>query len=110
LDRGPVATAASDLDRIARLAAGFFNAPIAAITAIEPERIGLPGRHGIAIDELTTDRSFCVAAVRNQATLIVHDAARDPKFANSPWLAARGVCASAPACRSRYLKKARAAR
>ncbi len=70
-------------DRITRLAARLFNAPIALVSLVDEHRqwskscVGLDGR------QAERDIAFCSHAIMSSQPFIVEDAALDPRFATS---------------------------
>lgn len=67
-----------DLARIARV-------PISLISLVDAERQWFKARHGLAVSETDRRISFCTVAVEQaEDFLIVPDATRDPRFADSP--------------------------
>jgi len=83
LDIRRTASPAPDFDRISRLAAGFFSAPMAVISLMEPGRVRFVARHGIAARDTSRKGSFCAETIRQQEALVVPDATRDARFAAS---------------------------
>jgi predicted PurR-regulated permease PerM/GAF domain-containing protein len=87
---------AGHLDRVARRVADAFDAPISLVSLIDEScqlwvgAVGLP-------DDLEESRkgpretSICGHVVAAAAPLVINDAARDPRFANNPFLRERGI-------------------
>ena len=81
LDTAPEAL----FDRLATLASEICGAPIALLSLVDEERqwfkanIGMPG-----IDETPRDIAFCAHAIGSPETMVVPDAAHDPRFADNP--------------------------
>jgi len=73
-------------DRLARLAAYVFRAPIAMINFIDQHRQW--SKACIGVDTGTSDRSvsFCTHAVDLNAPFVVEDARLDPRFVNNPFV------------------------
>ena len=68
-------------DRIARLAAQFFAAPMAAISFVARDRCWFKSTYGFAQSQLARSASFCSFTVGCPETLVIPDAAADQKFA-----------------------------
>lgn len=71
-------------DRITRLAAALFEAPIALVSLVDAERQWFKSRVGLDACETGRDASFCAHALGRSAPLVVEDAALDPKYQNNP--------------------------
>jgi PAS domain S-box-containing protein len=71
-------------DRIARLAARWFDAPIALITFVDEGRQWVKASVGFGRDETDLDRSFCVYTIRDEGVMVVEDATQDERFADNP--------------------------
>ncbi|MEK0081812.1 PAS domain S-box protein [Benzoatithermus flavus] len=71
-------------DRIARLAASLFAAPIAFVSLVDAERQWFKARCGIDTTETPREHAFCAHAILASAALVVEDAHEDPRFADSP--------------------------
>lgn len=71
-------------DRIVRLAADLFHAPIAYISLIDRNRQWVKAKVGIDFDETPRSVSFCTHTIETSSPLIVLDALQDPRFADSP--------------------------
>lgn len=77
----------ADFDHIARLAARLFDAPIGAVSQVGASEQAFTGRHGLAIAKTSRDASFCHTDIlTSRDILIVEDAARDPRFADNPFV------------------------
>ena len=70
--------------RIADLAAYVFDAPIALISFVGEDQQWLKATVGTDANESPLDASFCTHVVRTGEPLVVDDAARDPRFRDSP--------------------------
>lgn len=73
-----------ELDRIVRLAATLFDAPIALVSLIGETRNFFKARVGVGICESPRDISFCAHALVAEDVLVIPDAAADPRFAANP--------------------------
>jgi GAF domain-containing protein len=71
-------------DRIVAFAAAEFDAPIALLSLIDRDRQWFKARVGLDVCETARDISFCGHAVVARSTLVVEDAALDPRFADNP--------------------------
>jgi diguanylate cyclase (GGDEF)-like protein len=80
LDTSPEET----FDRVTRLARRIFRTPIATVSLIDAHRQWFKSRQGIEAFETIRDAAFCTVTVRQNAPLIVPDAALDPMFADNP--------------------------
>ena len=80
------------IERLTRL----FRVPIALLTLIDKDRQWFKSQAGLPADlaearSTTRDVSVCGHVIANDEVLIVRDLARDPRFANNPWLKERGL-------------------
>ncbi len=73
------------LDAIAGIAAALFGAPIGFVSLVGEERLTLPGRHGIALDEVRREDSYCAHTINGDEPLVVSDTRADPRFADNPF-------------------------
>jgi PAS domain S-box-containing protein len=86
-------------DRVARLAVRFAHAPLALVNLVAAERqfskscVGPDG--WLAGRSLPIEDSFCKHAVRSRQPLVIPDARRDPRVAESRVVADAGVVAYA---------------
>jgi GAF domain len=71
-------------DRITRLAASIFNAPMASISLVDRDRQWFKSSYGLDAVESSREMSFCSHAVAAQDVLVVPDAFEDPRFADNP--------------------------
>ena len=76
-------------DRITRLAATLFKAPIALLSLIDAERQWFKSRYGFEACETSRRDAFCNRALLLPArsVMVIEDATRDPIFANNPLVA-----------------------
>ena len=73
-------------DRITRLTKKLFRVPFVIITMIDAHRAWSKSTQGIEFPEGPRSFSFCQHAILENRPLIVPDASRDPRFANSPYV------------------------
>ena len=73
-------------DRITRLVADLFNAPIALVSLVDKDRQWFKSRCGLDASETPREQAFCAHALSlgPDAVLVVPDAACDPRFADNP--------------------------
>ena len=71
-------------DRITRLAARFFNVPIALVCLVDVNRQWFKSSYGLGISETSRDISFCCHAILNTEILVVEDATKDERFVDNP--------------------------
>jgi hypothetical protein len=71
-------------DRITRLAAALFDAPVSLISLVDENRQWFKSTCGIDAQETPRDESFCAHAVVSRAPLIIPDALMDERFAENP--------------------------
>ena len=69
------------LDDIVRLAARFCDAPFAAISLLDSDRIWLKARHGIKATELSVGSMPCETTILGDSVYELTDARQDPDFA-----------------------------
>jgi predicted PurR-regulated permease PerM/GAF domain-containing protein len=92
LDTAPEA----EFDQVTELLTRLFKVPIALLTLIDKDRQWFKSQAGLPADLVEAcsaprDVSICGHVVANNEVLIVHDLARDPRFANNPWLREYGL-------------------
>jgi signal transduction histidine kinase len=71
-------------DRITRMASELFDTPLAMISLIDASRQWFKSRLGPVPAETPRAISFCHHTIQGDRVMVVPDAARDPRFANSP--------------------------
>ncbi|GJE03465.1 putative bifunctional diguanylate cyclase/phosphodiesterase [Methylobacterium isbiliense] len=72
------------IDRIAALAAALCGTSQAAVTLIGEDRQWFKARVGFDLAESARADSFCTHTIRDDAVMVVPDAAEDPRFRDSP--------------------------
>ncbi|WP_171981966.1 PAS domain-containing protein [Brevundimonas sp. LM2] len=80
-------------DRLTELAAALFQAPVAAITAQDGDRVWFRSNRGFGDKDATVEESFCRHLIGTEpgSTLVVEDATKDPLFAQNRWVTDEGV-------------------
>jgi EAL domain-containing protein (putative c-di-GMP-specific phosphodiesterase class I)/GAF domain-containing protein len=71
-------------DRITRLAASLFDAPIAMVSLVDRRRQWFKSRIGLAVRETARSSSFCSHAIAESGVTVIEDAGLDPRFADNP--------------------------
>ena len=71
-------------DRIARLAARLFEAPIALVTLVDEDRQWFKAGIGFGQNETDIELSFCAHTIRDEGVMVVEDATEDERFADNP--------------------------
>jgi phosphoribosyl 1,2-cyclic phosphodiesterase/CheY-like chemotaxis protein len=71
-------------DRITRLAAAFFDVPMAVISLIDEDRQWFKSSLGLNAKESPRDAAFCAHVVCSHEPMIVPDAFQDARFADNP--------------------------
>jgi sigma-B regulation protein RsbU (phosphoserine phosphatase) len=70
-------------DRVTRLAAEIFKAPIAFVSFIERDREWFKSRIGLPLVETPRDVSFSAHAILGDDTMVIPDTHEDPRFADN---------------------------
>ena len=71
----------SHFDRITRLAAQFFDAPMAAISFVTHDRCWFKSTYGLGVPQLARSASFCSHTIGSPEALVIPDATADASFA-----------------------------
>jgi GAF domain-containing protein len=74
---------------LTELAAYICETPIALVSLVDEKRQWFKARVGLTETETARDISFCAHAILQREVLIVPDAWRDARFANSPLVTAK---------------------
>ena len=79
--------ATESFDRITRLAAGLFNAPVALVTLMDADRLWFKSRVGVEASETPRSTAICNHTIRSSTVVVIEDLAADGRFDDSPMLA-----------------------
>ncbi len=71
-------------DRLTRIAAAHYGAPIALVSLVDESRQWFKSALGLDVCETPREISFCTHAIRSDEPLIVNDASAHPAFADNP--------------------------
>lgn len=71
-------------DRLIRLAAAFFSAPMAAVSLVDADREWFKACTGMGACEGPRRFAFCSHAILKDGPMIVEDATKDPRFSDNP--------------------------
>lgn len=75
-------------DRIVRLAARVFAAPVALFSLVDADRQWFKAGYGLARRETPRKDSFCAHAIEGTGPIVVPDARVDPRFSKNPLVTA----------------------
>jgi PAS domain S-box-containing protein len=75
-------------DRLARLTASAFCAPIAHVSLIDEHREWFKARWGLSVAHGDRQTAFCAHTIAGEGTLVVDDALQDPRFRDNPQVTA----------------------
>src|SRR6476619_7106110 len=86
----------ADFDQVTERLTKLFKVPIALVTLIDKDRQWFKSQAGLPADLAETrstsrDVSLCGHVIAKDEVLIVRDLARDPRFANNPFVKERGL-------------------
>ena len=86
----------AEFDRVTERLTKLFKVPIAILTLIDKDRQWFKSQTGLPTDLAearctSRDVSLCGHVIANDEVLIVRDLARDPRFANNPFVKERGL-------------------
>lgn len=76
-------------DRLTRAVARLFGTDMAMLSLVDAQRIWVKACHGFSLHELPREAGFCAHALGADAPLVIEDAARDSRFAESPLVQGR---------------------
>lgn len=74
------------VDRITRLAQELFDVPMVSVTLLDRDRQWRKSQIGLGGQEAPRDDAFCDVTIRQSGTLVVEDAAQDPRFSQNPFV------------------------
>src|SRR5690348_10245538 len=66
-------------DRIAEMAANFFQVPMAGVSLVDEDRVWFKSRVGIDVTETARDAGLCSSAMLSQGVYYLSDAADDQR-------------------------------
>ncbi|WP_017446665.1 sensor domain-containing diguanylate cyclase [Gayadomonas joobiniege] len=73
-------------DRITRLASRIFQVPVAIVSLVDENRVWCKSTHGLSLNEVPRDMSFCGHAINYNNFFIVHDTHLDDRFHDHPFV------------------------
>ena len=82
------------LDRLSRIAAAVTGAGIALVTFVAGDRQFIRSRVGTAATVASLKDSFCLATLEGAPWVEIEDLARDPRFADNPYVRGEGAIRS----------------
>ncbi|ESQ87726.1 hypothetical protein ABAC460_18810 [Asticcacaulis sp. AC460] len=74
------------LDGLTALAADIFDSPIALVALTDGERHVFKARHGIPMDSIPREISFCDCTLESNSVLVVEDTLDDERFCDNPFV------------------------
>jgi GAF domain-containing protein len=76
--------AEEQFDRITRMVAALFEAPIALVSLVDHRRQWFKSAFGLTARETPREHAFCAHAICGRELFIVPDASKDERFAGNP--------------------------
>ena len=73
-------------DELALLASDLFQSPISRITLIDEARMWVKSAVGVSLDGCARELSFCAHAIMGKEAFVVHDATKDERFSQNPFV------------------------
>jgi diguanylate cyclase (GGDEF)-like protein len=74
------------IDLICRLARDLYNVPVALVPLVDRDKLFFLAAVGIELPPLDRQEAFCGHAILGNDPMIVEDACKDPRFAESPFV------------------------
>ncbi|WP_174365987.1 GAF domain-containing protein [Deinococcus sp. JMULE3] len=71
-------------DRVTRIAARLFHAPIALVTLVDQDRQWFKACLGLDLRQTDRSVSFCTYTIQSDGVMVILDATRDPLFEHNP--------------------------
>ncbi|SFP00745.1 sigma-B regulation protein RsbU (phosphoserine phosphatase) [Amycolatopsis arida] len=72
-------------DRIATLAARWFDVPVATVSIVDEDRIWFKATHGLdGVTQIGRDPGLCASAILGDEVHVINDAASDPQSRDNP--------------------------
>lgn len=71
-------------DRIAALAARYFDVPIATVSIVDHDRVWFKATHGLDVTETGRDPGLCASVILQDSPYVVTDALSDPQTLDNP--------------------------
>jgi diguanylate cyclase (GGDEF)-like protein len=81
-------------DKVTQLVKTVLNVPISAVALIDADRQWFKSCVGLDARQTARDISFCTQTIQSCEPLVVNDAARDPRFAQNPFVTGAPFIAS----------------
>ena len=86
----------ADFDKVTSRLTRLFEVPMALVTLVDKNRQWFKSQAGLPVDlaearSTSRDVSLCGHVIANDEVLIVRDLARDPRFANNPFVKEHGL-------------------
>lgn len=73
-----------NFDRLTRVAAAVFRAPIATIGLLDHQRYWLKSRVGVDVNEVPRRQSFCDSTIQQGGLFVITDTHQDARFRDAP--------------------------
>jgi PAS domain S-box-containing protein len=71
-------------ERFTSMAARIFQVPVAMVSLVDEERVWFKSCHGLPVQEMPREISFCTRAILDEGVLVVPDLAEDLRFSDNP--------------------------
>ena len=79
------------LDDLTAMAAEICGTPIAVISIVDEHRTWFKAKFGVEATEVPNEYTFCACAIGQSDLLIIPDAAKDPRYADNPFVIRKGL-------------------